>query len=79
MKKTSIYLTEREISHLGRLSRLEGRPQAEIVRDAIIAYDGAGGGDREFAIDAIAEGPGGSVADLADEILLRGFGDDAPA
>ena len=79
MKKTSVYLTTREISHLARLSRLEGRPQAEIVRDAIVAYGGARvGQDREFAIDGVGEGPGDSVAGLTDAELLRGFGDGAP-
>lgn len=79
MKKTSIYLTTREISHLARMSRLEGRPQAEIVRDAIVSYGSARAGQgREFAIDAVGEGPGDSVAELTDAELLRGFGDDAP-
>ena len=79
MKKTSVYLTARELSHLARMSRLEGRPQAEIVRDAIVAYGGARAGqDREFAIDAVGEGPGDSVAALSDAELLHEFGDGAP-
>jgi hypothetical protein len=76
-RKSSIYLTERELSHLASLSRQEGRPQAEIIRDAIVAYPGRRAGARTFAIDGVGEGPGDSVADLPDDELLEGFGDDA--
>jgi predicted transcriptional regulator len=78
MKKTSIYLTERELKHLEALARAEGRPRAAIVRDAIAAYPGRSNPDRDFAIDGIAEGPGDSVADVPEHELMNGFGEDAP-
>ena len=43
MRKTSVYLTERESKRLAELARSEGRSQAEIIRDAIPAYVPAGG------------------------------------
>ncbi len=77
MKKSSIYLTERELAHLESLAKAEGRPRAEIIRDAIVAYPGRSNPDRDFAIDGIAEGPGNSVADVPEHELMKGFGDDA--
>ena len=77
MKKSSIYLTERVLERLAALAKAEGRPRAEIIRDAIAAYPGRPSQDREFAIDGIGEGPGGSVADVPERELLKGFGDDA--
>jgi hypothetical protein len=77
MKKSSIYLTDRELEHLAALAKAEGRSQAAIIRDAIVAYPGQPNQDRDFAIDGVGEGPGGSIADVPDEQLLKGFGDDA--
>lgn len=78
MKKSSIYLTQRELDHLTRVAKAEGRPRAEIIRDAIVAYPGTAHRDRSFAIDGVGEGPGGSVADIPEDERLEGFGDDAP-
>lgn len=77
MKKSSIYLTDRERAHLAALAKAEGRPQAEIIRDAIVAYPDSLNPDREFAIDGVGEGPGDSVADVPKQELLDGFGEDA--
>ncbi len=77
MKKSSIYLTERELEHLEALARAEGRPRAEIIRDAIVAYPGRSDADRDFAIDGVGEGPGDSVASVPERELMRGFGGDA--
>ena len=35
MVRTQIYLTEKEKSHLGRLSKRTGKSQSEIIRQAI--------------------------------------------
>jgi hypothetical protein len=59
------------------LAKAEGRPRAEIIRDAIVAYPGRPNPDRDFAIDGVGEGPGDSVADIPEQELLKGFGDDA--
>lgn len=74
MQKTSVYLTEEEVTRLGRLAKREGTSQAEVIRRAIRVYQPERRGDRDFAIVGVAEGPGDSVADLTDEELLDGFG-----
>lgn len=74
MKKTSIYLREREIRRLRELHRLTGRSQAELVREAIAAYE-PGPGDRDFAVfEGDERGPGDSVADHPEGELLEDFG-----
>ncbi|MGH9054206.1 MAG: CopG family transcriptional regulator [Acidimicrobiia bacterium] len=74
MKKTSVYLTEREIARLERLSRDLGLSQAELIRRAIAGFMAEPATDRRFAIEGVGEGPGDSVADHREEDLLRGFG-----
>lgn len=75
MRKTSVYLTEAERRRLAELARLDGIPQAQVIREAITAYKGRHTVDREFRLQAIAEGPGGSIADIPEEELLKGFGE----
>jgi hypothetical protein len=75
MKKTSLYLTDAEVERLRRLARLEHTSQAEIVRRAIAAYVPTGGADRDFALFRSGKGPGGSIADVPEEELLKGFGE----
>jgi Ribbon-helix-helix protein, copG family len=75
MKKTSVYLTEGEADRLAELARVEGRPQAEVLRAAIAQYRTLGSGDRAFAVTRSGRGPAGtSVAEVPEEELLRGFG-----
>ena len=50
MRKTSIYLDDEQAGRLARLARAEGRPQAEIVREAIACYRPAPKRDRNFAL-----------------------------
>lgn len=77
MRKTSVYLTERESERLAELARSEGRSQAEIIREAISAYVPAGRGDGEFALAAgfarIDDDPR-SIAEIPQDELLHGFG-----
>jgi len=75
MKKTSLYLTESALARLRHLAQIERTSQAEIVRRAIASYVPRGGGDRDFALFGSGKGPGGSVADIPDEELLKGFGE----
>lgn len=46
----SVYLTEGESRRLAELSRSDGRSQADVVREAIIAYLPPGRADRDFAL-----------------------------
>jgi predicted transcriptional regulator len=72
--KTSVYLSAEEIARLATLAERESTSQAEVIRRAIKQYEPERHGDRNFSLVGIAEGPGGSVADLTDEALLEGFG-----
>ena len=74
MQKTSVYLTDQEIARLTSLAKREGTSQAEVIRRAIRVYQPERRGDRDFALAGVAEGPGGSVADLSEDELLDGFG-----
>lgn len=74
MTKTSVYLSDDEVSRLALLAEREGTSQAEVIRRAIRRYEPEGPGGRTFALTACASGPGGSVADIAEEDLLSGFG-----
>lgn len=77
MRKTSVYLTESESRRLAELARAEGRPQAEIIREAITAYVPPSKGDRDFAlaggfgrIDADPR----PISEIPEDELLDGFG-----
>ena len=75
VKKTSVYLTEAEVERLAWLAERERISQAEVIRKAIGAYTPERHGDRDFLGARSFDGPGGSVADIPDEELLRGFGE----
>ncbi|MGH9092291.1 MAG: CopG family transcriptional regulator [Acidimicrobiales bacterium] len=75
MHKTSVYLNDEELARLAALADREGTSQAEVLRRAIRLYEPERHGDRNFTLVGIAEGPGGSIADLTDEELFEGFGE----
>ncbi|MDQ3708644.1 MAG: ribbon-helix-helix protein, CopG family [Actinomycetota bacterium] len=75
MRKTSLYLSDDDARRLRRLAAAEGRSQAEIVRSAIAAYEQSPPVDRGFALAAAWTGDGSSVANLAEDELLEGFGE----
>jgi predicted DNA-binding protein len=76
MRKTSVYLTERESKRLAQLARSEGRSQAEIIREAINAYVPTSSDDRDFALAAgfaRIDDPR-PISEIPDDELLAGFG-----
>jgi predicted transcriptional regulator len=75
MRKTSLYLDDEQAERLARLSRAEGRSQAEIIREAITKYEPSASGDRNFELAGCVTGPGDSIADLDVGELMRGFGE----
>lgn len=75
VRKTSLYLDDEQAERLARLSRAEGRPQAEIIREAIAEYRSPAAGDRNFELAGCVTGPGDSIADLDVDELMRGFGE----
>lgn len=77
MRKTSVYLTERESRRLAELSRTEGRSQAKIVREAIVAYVPPGQGDGDFALAAgfaRIDDDQRPISEIPEDELLDGFG-----
>jgi predicted transcriptional regulator len=75
VRKTSVYLSDQDAERLAQLARDEGRPQAQIIRDAIARYERPHARDRNFAMFDTGEGDGRSIADIPDEELLEGFGE----
>jgi predicted transcriptional regulator len=75
MRKTSIYLDDAQAKRLARLSRAEGRPQSQIIREAISKYQPPPRQDRNFALAGCVEGPGDSIADLDVDELMHDFGE----
>jgi hypothetical protein len=45
-----------------------------VIRRAIARYEPDRASDRIFRLAGVATGPGGSIADIPEEELLRGFG-----
>ncbi len=77
MRKTSVYLDDERANRLARLARQEGRSQAEVLREAIDAYEPKPSSDRRFAlavgfprIDADPR----SISQIPKRELLEGFG-----
>jgi predicted DNA-binding protein len=78
MRKTSIYLDDEQADRLARLARAEGRPQAEIVRDAISCYRPAPKRDRNFALAGNFEridSDSRPISEIPEDELMRGFGE----
>jgi predicted DNA-binding protein len=77
MRKTSVYLDDRQAEHLAALAREAGRPQAEILREAIAAYRLPSSHDRDFALATgfrrIDEDPR-PISETPEHELLEGFG-----
>jgi predicted DNA-binding protein len=77
MRKTSVYLDEQQAERLARLARQEGRSQAEILREAVAAYQPAPPRDRDFALATgfarIDDDPR-PISQMPDHELLEGFG-----
>lgn len=77
MRKTSVYLDDAHAERLAQLSRQEGRSQAEILRQAIDAYEPAPSRDRDFALAACFERIDDDrrpISQISDDELLEGFG-----
>ena len=77
MRKTSVYLSDRDAERLATLARAEGRSQAEIIRAAIGSYSPAPEGDRRFELAAGFEridADSRPISEIPDEELLDGFG-----
>ena len=70
-----MYLDDEDAKRLAILAELEGEAQSEVLRKAIRSYVPRPRGPRHFALDGAGEGPGGSIADIDEGVLLKGFGE----
>jgi len=75
MKMLTVELDDEQASWLRKVAEVEGRTEADVVRDAILQYWSRPRGERKLAIDGVGRGPGGSIADIPQEELLKGFGE----
>jgi predicted DNA-binding protein len=77
MRKTSVYLDDAQAERLARLAHQEGRSQAEILREAIAAYEPSACRDRDFALAAgfvRIDGDPRPISQIPEHELLEGFG-----
>ena len=77
MRKTSVYLDDDRARRLARLAREEGRSQAEILREAIDAYQPAPSRDRSFDLAAgfaRIDDDSRPISEIDEDELLEGFG-----
>jgi predicted transcriptional regulator len=77
MRKTSVYIDDAQADRLARLASLEGRPQAEILRDALAAYEPPATDDRDFQVAAgfpRIDNDRRPVSRIPESELLEGFG-----
>jgi predicted DNA-binding protein len=77
MRKSSVYLADHQAQRLARLARQEGRSQAEILREAIDAYQPAPSRNRDFALAsgfARVDRDPRPISEIPEHELLGGFG-----
>jgi predicted DNA-binding protein len=78
MRKTSVYMDEKLTERLARLASEEGTSQAQVLREAVAAYQPKRCSDRDFALAAgferIDDDPR-PISEIPDEELLKGFGE----
>ena len=73
MRKTTVYIDENDLRAIRRLAKQRGRPEAELIRDAIAQY--ARNAQRPtFKSLGFVSGPG-NLADRVEESLADGFGE----
>jgi len=77
VRKTSVYLDDERARRLARLAREEGRSQAEILREAIDAYESPSSQDRSFGLAAgfaRVDADQRPISEIDEDELLQGFG-----
>lgn len=78
LRKTSVYLDESLSRRLQQIAERSGRPQSEIIREAIASYEPPAGGDRNFALAGGFERTDADrrpISEIPEAELLRGFGE----
>lgn len=70
-----MYLSDEQAARLKRLSAMEGRSEADLIRDALSRYPDPPPRRHVHAFE-VADGPGDSVEGIPEEELLEGFGEE---
>lgn len=82
MHRTTVDLDDDLAGRLARISREQGRPEEEIIREAIAGYE-TPTGDRDFALAKAQterrDRDPRRIWEIPDDELMAGFGGDAPA
>lgn len=76
--KTSVYLEAADVRRLVWLSGVEGRSQAEIIRDAVRGYVPNTSADRDFALFGVPTESTRTTGLTQDDIegMMVGFGEE---
>lgn len=75
--KTTVYLDAEDYRRLKRLAESEGRPTAELVREAVAVYARGRSAPRRPSSLGFGRSGAGDLSERAEE-LLDGFGDATP-
>jgi hypothetical protein len=74
MRKTSLYLGPQDFDRLRRLALRHHTTYAALIRQALAVLEASDPPNRQFALTGSFSGEGGSIADVDEDVLLRGFG-----
>lgn len=77
MRKMSVYLDDERADRLAQLAQQEGRSQAEVLREAIDAYEPKPSRNRDFALAAgfpRIDADRRPISQILERELLEGFG-----
>ena len=75
MKQYTIMLDDEQVERLKRMAETEMKSEDQLIADIIKRYAVESGHERVFAMFGAGRGPGGSVADIPDDELMKGFGE----
>ena len=75
MNTYRVELDDNDVHWLRDVAETLGRSEEDVIRAAVHYYIGASRRPRKFAMIGVGEGPGGSIAEIPEEELLKGFGE----
>jgi len=75
MQPYTVMLSEEQIERIRRMAKTVMKSEDQFLSDIIDRYAVESGQERRFAMEGIVRGPGGSVADIPDDELMKGFGE----
>ena len=75
MTTYQVDLDDEDVHWLRDVADTLGRSEEDVIRAAVRHYVGASRRPRRFAMTGAGSGPGGSIADIPEEELHKGFGE----